>query len=66
MNEISIHDEVIQTQGPCRGQVFIVYYVDGNMLHVGLKNPKSPYSRRPEWSHKDNYRRLTSYESGRN
>ena len=49
-------EEVVQMQGPCRGKVFVITEVDGNMLRVRLKNPRPPYKGLPEWSHKDSYR----------
>lgn len=59
---IEAGDEVIQIQGPCRNQVFIVDEVDGFLLHVRLKNPRPPYNGRPSWSHRDYYRELTERE----
>jgi hypothetical protein len=53
---ISVGDELVQVQGPCWGKLFVVDEVDGNMLRLHLKNPKPPYTRRPEWSHKDSYK----------
>ena len=59
MNEIQKDDEIIQIQGPCRNQVFIVDEVDGSLLHVRLKNPRPPYNSHLEWSHKDNFIKRT-------
>lgn len=52
---MEVGDEVVQSQGPCKGKVFIITEVDGNMLRVRLKKPRPPYSGQPEWSHKTNY-----------
>ena len=55
MSEIEAGDEVVQVHGPCVGKIFVVDEVDGNLLHVRLKDPKPPYNGQPGWSHRGNY-----------